>query len=304
MEGRGGALEPSGSERRRGVLTRLAALAALALIAGGIFAVVRTSSDSDAAGHRPPHLAVSAHRRVRHRPSFGQRELAAAARLASYGLPLYCGGSAKPMVALTFDDGPGVYTKLALRKLRAHGARATFFLVGKELPVWPGLAQLEKPLAAFGDHTMTHQFLPGLGAAALASEIGGAQRLLARTTGRRVLLFRPPYGARSAAVDALVRRLHMVEVLWNVDTGDSLGANYLAIERNAIAGLHRGSIILMHENRGQTIRALSPILAAIRQRHLKAVSLLTLITQDPPSMRQLRAGARGCPVSLRLGSGA
>jgi hypothetical protein len=33
--------------------------------------------------------------------------------------------------------------------------------------------------------------------------------------------------------------------------GDSLGANYVGIERNVLAGLHPGSIILMHENHGQ-----------------------------------------------------
>src|SRR5436853_6786668 len=49
-------------------------------------------------------------------------------RLAALGLPVYCGGRRGNMVALTFDDGPGPYTRLAIRKLRAHHDRATFFV--------------------------------------------------------------------------------------------------------------------------------------------------------------------------------
>ncbi|MGI8507686.1 MAG: polysaccharide deacetylase family protein [Solirubrobacteraceae bacterium] len=44
------------------------------------------------------------------------------------------------MVALTFDDGPGPYTTLAVKKLRQHHLRATFFLVGKQIVAHPGLA--------------------------------------------------------------------------------------------------------------------------------------------------------------------
>jgi peptidoglycan/xylan/chitin deacetylase (PgdA/CDA1 family) len=230
-------------------------------------------------------------------------EDAAVERLVRYGLPLYCGGSSRPLVALTFDDGPGVYTHYAIAKLRKHHLRATFFLVGKEIRAWPGLAQREKPVAAFGDHTMTHPFLPALPRSAMVAEIADAKSLIARTTGEPVVLFRPPYEGRNAAIDSEVRALGMLEVLWNVDSADSLGANYAGIERNVIAGLHPGSIILMHENRGQTIRALRAIFDALRRRHLRAVSVPTLIAEDPPSLAQLRAGGHGCGVSLRAGNG-
>ena len=60
------------------------------------------------------------------------------------------------MVALTFDDGPGPYTALALRKLMRHGARATFFVVGKELIGGPGMPRRERDIGAVGDHTWTH----------------------------------------------------------------------------------------------------------------------------------------------------
>jgi peptidoglycan/xylan/chitin deacetylase (PgdA/CDA1 family) len=206
-------------------------------------------------------------------------------------------------VALTFDDGPGPYTRLAVRKLRQFHLRATFFLVGKELAAWPGRVGDEKPLAAFGDHTLTHPFLPALAPAAIAHQIAGARVLIERATGEPVALFRPPYEGHTPAIDHEVRRLGLLEVLWNVDSRDSLGANYAAIERNVIAGLAPGSIILMHENHGQTIRALPTIFKALARHHLRAVTVPELVAEDPPSPGQLRAGVGGCSVSRQGGNG-
>ena len=59
----------------------------------------------------------------------------------------------------------------------------------------------------------------------------------------------------------------------------------------------------MHENRGQTIRALDVIFSALRQRHLDAVTVPQLIAEDPPSIAQLRKGYDGCPVRHIAGSG-
>ena len=208
------------------------------------------------------------------------------------------------MVALTFDDGPGPYTRLAIAKLRKHHLRATFFLVGKQIRAFPGLARLEKPVGAVGDHTMTHPFLPALPRAEMVQEIAGAKALIEHVTAQPVVLFRPPYEGRTPAIEHEVRALGMLEVLWNVDSGDSLGANYAGTERDVIAGLHPGSIILMHENRGQTIRALLTIFAALARDHLRAVTVPELVAEDPPSLVQLRAGGRGCGVSIQAGNGA
>jgi hypothetical protein len=60
----------------------------------------------------------------------------------------------------------------------------------------------------------------------------------------------------------------------------------------------------MHENHGQTVRALISIFRALKRRHLRAVSLPQLLTDDPPGAAQLRAGGRGCgPAGIRLGGG-
>jgi peptidoglycan/xylan/chitin deacetylase (PgdA/CDA1 family) len=126
---------------------------------------------------------------------------------------------------------------------------------------------------------------------------------LARASGGAVFLFRPPYGAHDARIDSVARAHGLLEILWNVDSADSLGANYAAIERNVIAGLRGGSIILMHENHGQTVRALLAIFAALQRKHLRAVSVPQLLRDDPPSVAQVRSGGAGCGVSGGLRSG-
>jgi peptidoglycan/xylan/chitin deacetylase (PgdA/CDA1 family) len=225
-------------------------------------------------------------------------ELAAMRRFAAYGLPLYCGGRERRMVALTFDDGPGVYTQLAIKKLRQFHARATFFLVGKSIQGFPGLAQREKPYAAFGDHTMTHPFLPALGHAEMVGEIAGDRALIERTVGEPVDLFRPPYEGTNSSIQHEVHALGMLEVLWNVDSTDSVGGDYAAIERIVLRGLRPGSIVLMHENHGQTIRALPTIFAALKRDRLTPVTVPQLLAEDPPSPHQLRSGEPGCSVMV------
>jgi peptidoglycan/xylan/chitin deacetylase (PgdA/CDA1 family) len=282
-------------------LAALVVALGLAALLGSV--ILRRSAGRTVVGVTLPPVAV-ARRPASARASRTEARLAAVERLAAYGLPLFCGGHSKRMVALTFDDGPGPYTRLAIAKLRKHHTRATFFLVGKQIRAYPGLVPLEHLVGVVGDHTMMHPFLPALPDAEMVQEIAGAKALIEHVTGQPVVLFRPPYEGRTPAIEREVRALGMLEVLWNVESGDSLGANYAGIEHNVLAGLHPGSIILMHENRGQTIRALLTIFAALARDHLRAVTIPELVEEDPPSLAQLRAGGRGCEVWSRAGNGA
>ncbi|HEY5144483.1 MAG TPA: polysaccharide deacetylase family protein [Solirubrobacteraceae bacterium] len=268
------------------VLAAAAALAALSGCGGHGTPAVAPATAAAATVERPA---------ATRRAALAVRERRALVRFARLGLPVYCGGSRRRVVALTFDDGPGVYTKLALRILGARHRRATFFLVGRNIAQFPRLAARDAQHGALGDHTWTHPFLPGLSTGAIHAEMARTQARIRRSAHVPVSLFRPPYGAHDAAVDRTARRLRMVEILWNVDSRDSLGANWLGIAHNVRAGLHAGAIILMHENRGQTIRALKfKILPLLRRRHYHAVTIPELMALDPPTRAQLRAGPRGC----------
>jgi peptidoglycan-N-acetylglucosamine deacetylase len=226
----------------------------------------------------------------------GSKESREVRRLIALGKPIYCAGHRGKEVALTFDDGPGPYTRLVLVKLRKHRVHATFFSVVHNIGLVPRATRQERALGAVGDHTFTHPELTALAPAMAEQEIVRTQAALDRSSGGPVFLFRPPYGGRNATIDRIARAHGLLQILWTVDSADSLGANYAQIERNVIAGLRPGAIILMHENHGQTVRALLTIFAALQRRHLRAVSVPQLLTDDPPSAAQVRAGGLGCGV--------
>ncbi len=296
-----GAQQRARQRRRRRV--RRVLLGALALAAVAVAVVLVTRPGAQAPRHpSAPSLTLS---QVKPGPAprlhgLTAAQLATLRRLIALGRPIYCGGRHGNAVAFTFDDGPGVYTHYALRKLRQTHERATFFVVGKSIRAWPHWLRRETRVAALGDHTMTHQDLLGLSSYAAYGEIAGAQQMIQRDSGQRVELFRPPYGAQDRTIEEIVRRLGMLDIMWSVDSADSLGANYAGIIRNVEHGLHPGAIIEMHENRGQTIRALTTLLPVLHRRHLRSVSVLELLATDPPSPAQVRRGETACGAPTRV----
>jgi peptidoglycan/xylan/chitin deacetylase (PgdA/CDA1 family) len=289
--------------RRRHRLMAVA-IAAVVAVAIGLVGVVAFAQGGGSVRHV---RRVARHRAVAASPPGGPLARLDAIgdanirRLAQLGLPVYCGGRHGNEVAFTFDDGPGVYTHYAVKKLTEAHERATFFVVGRSMDGWPGWLPKEVQLGAIGDHTYTHPVLTELSPPAISSEIERTKEKIEATIGQPVHLFRPPYGARSATVDGIVKRLGLLEIMWSVDSRDSLGADWAAIIRNVEAGLYPGAIILMHENRGQTIRALTTLLPELHRRHLRSVSLPELFATDPPSAAQVRGGEAACGGPAHVG---
>jgi peptidoglycan/xylan/chitin deacetylase (PgdA/CDA1 family) len=301
---------------RRGTHPALASGALLAALATGALWLTACggssgATQSSAAAGRVSPTASTAKQLSSGVPASRARnsssqETAQVRQLIALGKPIYCAGSRGNEVALTFDDGPGPYTRLVMNKLRKHGLQATFFDVGRNLDLVAGagsMTRTELTLGAVGDHTFTHPLLTALAPAEAEREIVRTKAVLTRSTGRPVFLFRPPYGGRDATIDRIVAEHGLLQILWTVDSADSLGANYAQIERNVIGGLRPGAIILMHENHGQTVRALLNIFGALQRKHLRAVSVPQLLTDDPPSLAQVRAGGAGCGISGRAAVG-
>ena len=199
-------------------------------------------------------------------------------RLARGGVTVYCGNRRARLVALTFDDGPGPYTRAVTRTLRRAGARGTFFLVGERLAWWRGALRAEVGLGAIGDHTWTHRSLATLDGAGLNAEVGRTRSAEIARTGRIISLFRPPYGVRTPAADAYLRRLGVLQVLWDVaDSG---------------SGIRPGSIVLLHDTRPQTVPLLRSILRDLRRRHLRAVTVPELLAAARPRLTRDDRGPR------------
>ncbi len=127
-------------------------------------------------------------------------------------------------MALTFDDGPGPFTRQILAILSSHHVRATFFDTGLHASEYPQVVAAE---AAGGnlveDHSYSHVYPPaaqgGWTLTYVRNQIIRTAQLLTSTDGRSVCYFRPP-GGYTDNVLAATRSLGINAVLWSVDSKD------------------------------------------------------------------------------------
>ncbi len=212
------------------------------------------------------------------------RALAAAVRR---GDPVYCGGGNANVVALTFDDGPGAYTERLVGLLRNAGAHATFFVIGDRLRYWPRALREESQVGAVGNHTWSHPRLTLLPRWLVWAELLRTQYETSQVLGWKPRLFRPPYELHNEGIDAAVRSLGMVQVLWSATSGDDLKhPTAKSVARNVIRELRPGAIVLMHDIHPWTLAAMPAILKAISARGMRAVSIPELLVLDPPGPHQ------------------
>jgi peptidoglycan/xylan/chitin deacetylase (PgdA/CDA1 family) len=168
--------------------------------------------------------------------------------------------SAGKVLYLTFDDGPQpIYTPKVLAVLAKHHAKATFFVLGREVAAHPGLVELERSYGHHvGNHTWDHPMLTHLTDARIRQEIS--------TTGVQSKCFRPPFRDTDARVAAIAASYHLRQVLWDVDTKDWTKPGAAKIERAILRGARPGAIILLHDgggNRSETVAALDRALTQL-----------------------------------------
>jgi peptidoglycan-N-acetylglucosamine deacetylase len=283
--------------RRRFAAAAGAALVLVVLIVA-IFAhgSGRPAAGSSARGvvsHRavdPPLSAVANRARER------QEEENAIDHVLSYTPAVSSGGAHGDEVALTFDDGPGPYTRQLVGTLNRLHVRGTFFAIGEEERYFSAGTQLElRSGDVVGDHTETHPPMASLSAHDQYEELFEQIARIELLGGPRPRLFRPPYGSFDATTFRELHRLRLLMVLWSTDTADYTLPGVRAIVQSALAGAHPGAIILMHDgggDRSETIAALGTIVAGLRRKGLEPVTVPRLMLDDPPP--------RGLPIPKSL----
>lgn len=180
-------------------------------------------------------------------------------------------------IALTFDDGPGPYTGRILDTLQAAGARATFFTIGRNVAAEPELVAREVQMGmAVGDHTWTHPDLAHMTDSAVVEELTHTATAIEKATGTKPFAVRPPYGAYTKTTP----HAGMPFVLWDVDTEDWKNRSSTITTQRALAGAHRGAIVLMHDIHPSTMKALPGLLAALKAKGYTMVTVPELLGQQ------------------------
>lgn len=180
----------------------------------------------------------------------------------------------RPVVALTFDDGPGEYTPAYLDVLREKHVSATFFEIGQEMP---GREDTMRRILSegheLGNHTMHHTFYPGY------SEMAEASAAIESATHFRPCLFRPPGGGVDSAVIGNAAALGMRTVTWDVDPSDWQNPGSGAVYSRVVEATQAGSIVLMHDGgvHTGTLAALPSIIDTLRARGFRFATVSELL---------------------------
>jgi peptidoglycan/xylan/chitin deacetylase (PgdA/CDA1 family) len=263
-----------------------AALIVVLLLAAGIVALV-SSSQRSARSKTAQAIVHHVNAQARIHPLDPQQAGEAAVKSVLAYTPFVKEGTQHARdVALTFDDGPGPYTPEVLSVLERFHVHATFFVIGAMLRYFSASTVREiKDGDVIGDHTETHPEMANLSAHDQYEQLFEQIARIELLGGPRPDLFRPPYGSFNTTTMRELRRLHLLMVLWSVDTEDYLQPGVAAIEQRALAGAHPGAIILMHDaggDRTQTIAALPAIIRGLRARGFHLVTVPQLLARDPP----------------------
>ncbi|MFN2545790.1 MAG: polysaccharide deacetylase family protein [Actinomycetota bacterium] len=179
-------------------------------------------------------------------------------------------------VALTFDDcnDHDAWNRI-LDIMQAAGLHTTFFCIGQRVAEYPDMARKTVALGdAVGNHTWDHADPTGLSETAMRDELARTAATwwqVARTT--PVPYFRPPYGAYDAGTLAAAgSEGYLRTVLWDVDPQDWRRPGASAIVSDVLGATGPGDIVVLHVQ-SQTADALPDILAGLRSRGLRQVSL-------------------------------
>ena len=155
-------------------------------------------------------------------------------------------------IALTFDDGPSESTPQLLDVLADYTVPATFFQCGANVRRLPGIARSAAEAGhEIGNHADSHTSLLFRTTAFIRSELGRAQDSIRDATGRRPVLFRPPFGHLWFGLGRVERELGLSGVLWSAIAEDwKRPAEAVAARLRGAAS--NGAIFCLHDGRGLT----------------------------------------------------
>lgn len=177
-------------------------------------------------------------------------------------------------IALTFDDGPSIYTEKIIELLKEYDVNATFFILGNKVEMYKDV--LKKSIEygnEIGNHSYNHKWLIKLDDESIKNQIDKTQEIIKNALGYTPTLFRPTYGSLNENVK---KDTNLKIILWNVDTLDWKYKNVNSIVKRATKNLKDGNIILMHETYKRSYEALKKIIPIVKEKGFTFVTISEL----------------------------
>ena len=182
-------------------------------------------------------------------------------------------------IALTFDDGPSLYTAEILDLLLRYQAKATFFCIGKQVEQHPDIfKRIKNEGHSIGNHTYAHlQRFGFLSTDEVVAEIKKCDAVIAQSLGSTPILFRPPFGVTNPSVAKAVELLNKQVIGWSNRSLDTIIADGDRIYKRVMSKLQSGDIILLHDTSQRTVYALSKLLMDLKAGGYACISVDDLL---------------------------
>ncbi len=185
----------------------------------------------------------------------------------------------KPMVALTFDDGPSVYTTRILDLLETYNVRATFFVVGSRVSSYPDtIRRCAEAGNEIGIHTWSHAKLTELSEEEILAQIVDTYNAVQQYAGFTCAAVRPPTGAYNDTVKAVAAELGLYLANWSVDTLDWQTRDADATYEAIMSDVFDGAIILCHDLYETTAEAMERVIPALIEQGYQLVTVSELLS--------------------------
>jgi len=204
------------------------------------------------------------------------------ARISSnYHVKAFCNNPLETecKIALTFDDGPSVYTLEILELLKKYNAKATFFCIGKNIETHPEI--LQKVISEghlVGNHSYSHsKFFDFYNAKKITEELHKTNELLEKFTSKKINFFRPPYGVTTPSIRRALKITGHKVIGWNIRSLDGGTKNVDLILNRIKKHISPGGIVLLHDTGEHSVLVLEQFLQFLQQNKYQVVSIEELL---------------------------
>lgn len=183
----------------------------------------------------------------------------------------------KPMIAITFDDGPSMYTDEVMQIFEKHNATASFFMLGQNIDKYPDTV---KHMVENGfelcNHTWDHKSIETKDRKHIRQEVFDTQDALYQLTGHEAVYIRPPYGAWNDFTKQVLNQNGLHVALWNVDSEDWKNRDKQITLERAKAGEFDGAIMLFHDLYPTTLEAMKELVPYLTGKGYQLVTISDL----------------------------
>lgn len=181
-------------------------------------------------------------------------------------LPIYRVQTSEKKVAISFDCAWGVdYTDKLLSVMKDEGLRCTFFMVEFWTVKHPEyVKKIYDNGHEIGTHSATHPYMSRLEKTAIQKELSSSKKAIENITGKKVELFRPPYGDYDDLLIDTASEMGLFTIQWDVDSLDWKDLSAIDIKNRVVKKVTSGSIVLFHNQGKHTADALPLVIKELK----------------------------------------